>query len=1045
MKRFVPVLLAALVIVTAIVASLAFARRDPMRQLERATPERAFAPRLSVDTEYHGCTLELAREGNTLPRERCAPDDDEPPDTRLFTTPENSSDPDALRASALARMFWWDRTDLSLDEAIARLSRALRIAESPGPLLVDLSGAHLARVERMQNPNLRDLFVGLNFALEAVEREPGNQSALFNAALALQLLGSDEQAARAWDAYLAEDSASPWANEAHRRKRGLITHVSVPPEPGVRASQAVVDAYARQYPQEARELGWNQVLGEWGAALEGGHTPRADSLLELADRLGRALQRRPDGDASLSDAVHAIRAARGDATATTALARAHGAYADGQVHYSALEHPQSLDAFTRVVSLRTSSPVLLQWSALFRAIAIGYLGDRQGAVAALRVLLPGVDSARYPALAGRTHLTLATLLLRGGQHPQARTHLQAARKHFSRAGETELLGAALSTESETSYEQGDTKEAYRLMYRAMQRLRPYRQSRWLHNHLIVIARCAVDDGLPRVAATMYNEDLPVVLRLGTPLFVVESLLGQARARAVLGDLRGAAASLDSIAPHVARLPSDETRRWAEANLRFSRVVVGAGRDMPNAAQMMDSAVDYFASNRSWLIPALMRRADARLAQGNLVGASHDLERVIANIRDITARESNTQLRRAVVEQARSRFDQLVMLQLRLGQVGEALWTLERGRVSFAPQPAVGAGPVRLAAPPGHAALDYALVGDTLLAWVILPDSIHLMRRPLDRDTFLLAVEQANAGLESGENDATTRRALQRLYGWLIRPVRDRLGPGETPLVILADGEVAGVPFAALRDPERKRYLVEDHPLRFAATLTDAFRPAPSVPERAGPVLLVADPDFDRGEHPTLDRLRAARAEGDSLHAFFGTATLLTESAATRRAFVTRARTASIIHYAGHAVFDDGRPERSYLVLADSGSAGRLTAEAVHAMELRGAPLVVLSACRTLPSREGRSGGFAGFSGALLSAGARGVVGSLWQVHDDLTQPLMLAFHREHRRLGDPALALREAQLSMLHSRTREHQSPSAWAGFRYTGGLMPSPEIRPEP
>jgi CHAT domain-containing protein len=250
-------------------------------------------------------------------------------------------------------------------------------------------------------------------------------------------------------------------------------------------------------------------------------------------------------------------------------------------------------------------------------------------------------------------------------------------------------------------------------------------------------------------------------------------------------------------------------------------------------------------------------------------------------------------------------------------------------------------------------------------------------------------------------------------------------------VILVDGEIAGVPFSALLD-RRGRYLVQDHPVRFAATLGEAARPArPAAP--SAPALLVADPAFDATQYPTLDRLGGARAEVDSLRRLYRASVVLQGPAATRDALRQRAPGAGVIHYAGHAVFDDVRPERSALVLAGSDTTGRLTAEAVNALQLRGVRLVVLAACSTVRARAGRSGGLAGFSGALMAAGAGGVVGSLWEADDRLTEPLMLAFHRAFRRSGDPAAALREAQLELLRSGDPARRSPAAWAGFRYIG------------
>jgi CHAT domain-containing protein len=143
--------------------------------------------------------------------------------------------------------------------------------------------------------------------------------------------------------------------------------------------------------------------------------------------------------------------------------------------------------------------------------------------------------------------------------------------------------------------------------------------------------------------------------------------------------------------------------------------------------------------------------------------------------------------------------------------------------------------------------------------------------------------------------------------------------------------------------------------------------------------------------------------------------------------------AGTVHYAGHAVFDDARPERSYLLLAGAGERGRMSAEEVARMDLRGVRLVVLSACETVRATDGRAGGFAGFAGALLQAGAGGVVGSTWRVEDEATRRLMVAFHQRYRASGDPAAALREAQLAMLRSSDPEHRSAATWASFRYAG------------
>jgi len=69
----------------------------------------------------------------------------------------------------------------------------------------------------------------------------------------------------------------------------------------------------------------------------------------------------------------------------------------------------------------------------------------------------------------------------------------------------------------------------------------------------------------------------------------------------------------------------------------------------------------------------------------------------------------------------------------------------------------------------------------------------------------------------------------------------------------------------------------------------------------------------------------------------------------------------------------------------------------------------------------------------MLAGASGVVGTLWNINDHLTRPLMIRFHDEYRRSRDAAAALRYAQLSLLGSNDPDLRSPSAWAGFQYMG------------
>jgi CHAT domain-containing protein len=109
--------------------------------------------------------------------------------------------------------------------------------------------------------------------------------------------------------------------------------------------------------------------------------------------------------------------------------------------------------------------------------------------------------------------------------------------------------------------------------------------------------------------------------------------------------------------------------------------------------------------------------------------------------------------------------------------------------------------------------------------------------------------------------------------------------------------------------------------------------------------------------------------------------------------------------------------------------GVLTAEDVSCMDLRGTELVVLSACETGLGSVRVGEAVFGLRRALVVAGAKSLVMSLWKVPDQATASLMEDFYRRMRSGEPPASALRAAQQSLRH----RHPDPLYWAAFIYQG------------
>ncbi|HEX8363644.1 MAG TPA: hypothetical protein VF613_26220, partial [Longimicrobium sp.] len=743
-KRWHFVLLGAV----ALGAMVAESRREISRgavvsELATARPARVHAPLFSTAVAYHACTVVREGPGEMVPRESCAKGAGR---TDGLTAPDadESSEPDTLQASAL-RAINDDETEEAANEAIARLSRALRLSRRRASVLVDLSGVHLVRAQRTQNP--RDLLEGLNYALEAVAAEPRNPAARFNTALALQTLGLDEQAEIAWTEYLRIDSASAWAREA-RERRGWLRPPPAAEVPGPAAPEAEVRSFAEANPQEARLHGWDTVLGDWGSAHAAGNAAGAARMLRVAAWLGGALEAR-GGDASLADAVRAIHAAGRDPAAVEVLARAHRAYAAAQRLYGSAEFAAAGDSLDEVVKARPASPVLVLSAEVFRGAAVVYAREYARADTLFGRLLPRIDARRYPALAGRTLWMRGTGLLRAGHPDLARAPYQLSARLFRRADETEFLGAVSGMEGEAAFRQRDTLVAYASMHRGLVLLRGYRSSGWRHNALFTLANCAAIDQLHRAAAVIQDEDVAMAMRDPRLVNRVEALLGRARIRSVGGRSAVAVRDLARADSVVAQIHAETPRKWLAGTVRFSRAVVA-----PASASMaeMDSAVAFFSEagrNTAWLLPALLQRADARLARGDLAGVTADLGAATAHVRGLSQNLPEALMRAAVMEHARGRFDQLAMLHLRAGDTIAALQAVERGRVSFAPgygASAVGAG--RPAAPRGQVAVEYALIGDTLLTWTVRGRDVRLLRQTVGRSQLLATIEHAVDALES---------------------------------------------------------------------------------------------------------------------------------------------------------------------------------------------------------------------------------------------------------------------------------------------------------
>lgn len=314
------------------------------------------------------------------------------------------------------------------------------------------------------------------------------------------------------------------------------------------------------------------------------------------------------------------------------------------------------------------------------------------------------------------------------------------------------------------------------------------------------------------------------------------------------------------------------------------------------------------------------------------------------------------------------------------------------------------------------------------------------------------------------------------------PLAEAIGTAST-VFLSPVGDLAWLPFEILpatTNPDDRTLLGDEITFAFLAAGRDLLRLGEKARD-GGPPLIVADPAFDylavvNDQEPEPPRKRAAndadrglreagvifkrleetRGEAEAIAELLGVEPLL-DRAALRGAVL--GASPRILHIATHGFFlpyQEKPPElsgldrlaavpdpmlRSGLALAGANDGlrgaqlpeeagnGLLTAADIRGMDLLGTDLVVASACETALGQH-TGDGILGLQRAFITAGARSLVISLWQVPDNSTRLLMTEFYRNLATMTR-AEALRQAKRTLRDVPETSH--PMHWAGFILVG------------
>ncbi|MEK8018395.1 MAG: CHAT domain-containing protein, partial [Candidatus Parabeggiatoa sp.] len=296
-----------------------------------------------------------------------------------------------------------------------------------------------------------------------------------------------------------------------------------------------------------------------------------------------------------------------------------------------------------------------------------------------------------------------------------------------------------------------------------------------------------------------------------------------------------------------------------------------------------------------------------------------------------------------------------------------------------------------------------------------------------------------------------------LHDVLIQPIKARLKQKKIDtLIIISHDLLLTIPFAALYDREGEKYMIKDYALAVAPgwklTAPRKFQPDETIKA----LLIGLSAQVDEKFRTTLPKkmqlpLPYVEEELNNLSEIFKRNDRLENndfSIYNVEKYLTN-NTYSIVHFSTHGLFDKNDPNKRFLLAYDGILTMNRLGILIHTTKFREQPIELLNLSACL-SAFGNKRSALGLSGMALKTGARSVLGSLWNVTDQVgtrdnkfvvtpAVDIMGWFYKAITKQdgnSSKAKALQEAQkrwLSEHGNSNKGYDSPFFWAPFVVIG------------
>jgi CHAT domain-containing protein len=919
-------------------------------------------------------------------------------------------------------------------DAIDALESAVRQSPKSAAYWSDLAAARYTLAVTEKRPH--ELPQALADADHALRLDPTLHEALFNRALIIEALGISEAARRAWQRYTAADPSSHWSDEAMHHL-GDLRVVSTRDEFQrhlAAASRALPDtapliALARNYPQQARTWSEGPLLANWADAVRKGDTKRAAGALTIVRTLGAALIEFNQVH-SVADIVATIDHA--NAPETRALADAHALYRDGRLLYRdrrIADAEKTLQEARALFAVRNSPMTLI--TDYYLANCLYDSNHVAGAAHALDAVAARVDPKRYPGLAAEIKWEQTLCQTSAGEWEAAIRTASEARKIFDSLGEVENRGEMDTMLASDFAQISQPAAAWTARVAALRVLGRAGSTDRIRTSLVTSSKAEIADGNFEAALSLAAVAVDDLRHGREPIGICVAESSRAQALARLGDVEAAVSSIARARQTARTIADPGLKRRTAADLDIAEGAVRRGTPA-TSLRLLDAAIAFYRSSggTAWLPNAYLERGRTFVAAKNDAAALVDFDTALRQVDSERSSITDRDLRGTFYDTERGLASEKIALLLRHGDVARAFQLCDAARArsvneerksgAIAESFSTAAGPFPPRLSPRTALLEYALLDDSVLIFYSAPSNAGVVRAGASPAALRTAIERCDDLLKQRGTLQAVQQQLAVLYQILVEPIAAQIA-GADRLIIVPDREIHEVPFAALYDAKRRRYIVDSYAVSVAPSA--AIAKHPTTPRPLTPVLVVSDPPAD-----DASALPNAAREARAIAALYDSVTVLVGERATRARFISAAQQSGLIHFAGHADSTSADPRGTLHLATDaSGLTGDLDAHTIASLNLKRAELVILAACGTMRGDSHHLEGMPSISRAFLTAGARNVVGTLWEVDDDAVAPLFQRVHAELHNGATPQSAFHTAQAALAHDRDLRLSHPSSWA------------------